>query len=154
MRLWTLIVTMLWIPMAVGCPTTAADDDDAGDDDDATPYEQPAPWDELDHEQRLEFMRQVFEPEMKAVFQDFDASLFEDFKCETCHGSNMVEVDYAMPNGLIPLDSQGRPAEPSYNAQALGDYMSDEVVPLGQDLLEQPATGLNRWGCFACHDQR
>jgi hypothetical protein len=148
-------VLLASVVFAFGCPTgDVGDDDDGSDDDDAAPYVQPAPWDDLDEDQRLEFMRELFEPQMREVFQGFDGMEFEEFKCETCHGTDMEEADYAMPNGLIPLDNRGNPAEPSYRAEEMEELMDDEVVPLGQELLEQPDAGQNQWGCFACHEQR
>ena len=42
----------------------------------------------------------------------------------------------------------------SVSTDEMEELMDDEVVPLGQELLEQPEAGQNQWGCFACHEQR
>ncbi len=144
-RVLTLLPLTLF---ALACPTAQPDDDDVADDDDAAPYEQPAPWDDLDIDQRLEFMRELFEPRMRDAFQDFDAELYADFKCETCHGADMEAAEYAMPNGLFPLDNRGRPIEPTYNSERVRGFMDDEVVPLAEDLLDQ-----DELGCFTCHER-
>jgi len=118
-RVLALLPLML---CALACPTS--EPDDVADDDDAAPYEQPAPWDDLDFEQRL------------------------DFKCETCHGADMEAAEYAMPNGLFTLDNRGRPIEPTYNSERVGEFMDDEVVPLAEDLLDQ-----GQFGCLSCHER-
>ena len=142
-RVLALLPLML---CALACPTS--EPDDVADDDDAAPYEQPAPWDDLDFEQRLEFMRELFEPQMREAFQGFDAELYADFKCETCHGADMEAAEYAMPNGLFTLDNRGRPIEPTYNSERVGEFMDDEVVPLAEDLLDQ-----GQFGCLSCHER-
>ena len=43
-------------------------------------------WKDMNHEQKLAFMKTVFFPKMKAEFVAFDAKEYESFSCATCHG--------------------------------------------------------------------
>ena len=59
-------------------------------------------WDELDRAERIAFMSDVVEPQMKAEFQAFDPERFAHFDCRTCHGSGVDDGSYALPNPDLP----------------------------------------------------
>lgn len=133
-----------------GCPTSGGDDDDAaGDDDDSTDYVKPADWQDMDFDQRKEYMTQVVEPEMQAVFQEYDADKYAEFACATCHGDDGEDVDYEMPNGLHPLSFPLNPTSPEEEADI--EFMEDEVIVDMAALVDQ-VPGTNGFRCTACHE--
>jgi hypothetical protein len=150
-----LLLLALLLPTLALTACTGGDDDDSAGDDDDTPYEQPAPWADMDFDQRKEYMEEVVLPDMAQRFFDHDPDTFADFSCETCHGYGAEANDYAMPSGIAPI-----PFPPDPNAEprilAIREWMGDEMVPAMADLLETdpwtPATpdGLR---CTDCHDQ-
>ena len=110
-------------------------------------------WANMDRAQRLVFMQQTVMPEMQAMFQEHDPERFADFGCPTCHGGNMQEVDFAMPNGVAPLD----PAQIGalfQSDQPMPQFMVQRVWPRMAELLQQapydPATH-EGFGCMNCH---
>jgi hypothetical protein len=120
-------------------------------------YSDPDPWEDLDTEGRREFMNwEVFEP-MKALFQDFDATEYADFDCETCHGDNMWAVDFDMPNGGPALSLSGFPFSQSSDPEeaAYGEFMEDDVIDDFVEILDitpfNPQTG-EGFGCYGCHE--
>ena len=48
-------------------------------------------FEQLDQDQRVEFMKQKVVPAMKPIFQNHDAKKFADFGCKTCHGEGRVQ---------------------------------------------------------------
>lgn len=106
-------------------------------------------WADMDRNQRMEFMGLVVLPKMKALFQEYDAS-YAEFKCETCHGSDMQAVDYKMPNGLFALSKPDPiPGSMEYDAKVT-KFMQERVVPeMAQMFGQEPGT---EFGCFGCHE--
>lgn len=105
------------------------------------------PWAQKSRAERIEFMGIVFHPRMKALFdeesRDADGA---PFRCQSCHGENMVDAGYAMPNGLFPL-----PEASPFDAALAQDektarFMAERVVPAARELL-----GDETLGCHACH---
>src|SRR5690606_41760789 len=58
----------------------------------------PKSWDTMTRSERFQYMTDHVEPAMAAKFQAFDPQRFATFNCETCHGDDMVERQFAMPN--------------------------------------------------------
>ena len=112
------------------------------------------PWEQKNHDQRLEWMGLEVFPKMKEAFQGYDEVEFKDFKCQTCHGDNMKEVNFKMPNELPPLSKENTFAKAQeYDAEATA-FMAETVVPtmaklLGKEPYDQ-STG-EGFGCFGCH---
>jgi hypothetical protein len=105
------------------------------------------PWSGKSRAERMEFMGLVFHPRMKELFTPAVGKRADPFRCQTCHGENMVAVSYAMPNGLHPL-----PATNPYDAARAEDeetarFMADKVVPAARELLGEDVT------CHTCHDR-
>ena len=114
-------------------------------------------WASLDFEAKADVMRQRVMPEMGTVFRNFDGEEFAQFTCATCHESNFQEVNFAMPNGLDPLN----PAEVGTLAQSsdprvarYAQFMGADVVPAMAGILGMtpynPETQQG-FGCFNCH---
>ena len=167
-----LTVALLGMTFVVSCekssePTTppadapaATDDGGAAGDADAdagaaedTGDEGPKVWADMNLDERKMHMGTVVYPNMKSVFAAYDAERFGDFKCQTCHGDDMVEVNFKMPNSLTPLSA----TDPWQSAvdmdEDMAKFMAAQVVPkMGEDLhmsVEQDGSG--EMNCFSCH---
>jgi hypothetical protein len=113
------------------------------------------PFDQLTPEQKGQFMAERVLPEMRTMFQEFDAERFAQFDCTTCHGANAMEVSFRMPNGLSPLDpAQMQTLFTSPNPMPV--FMRERVWPRMSELLREPqfdqATGQG-FSCFNCHER-
>jgi hypothetical protein len=107
-------------------------------------------WADMDRDQRMEFMGLTVLPGMKKLFQDYDAKGFAEFKCQTCHGKDMKEVDYKMPNGLFALTKPDPiPDATDYDAE-MTKFMQETVKPEMANMLGMKTD--TEFGCFNCHD--
>ncbi len=107
-------------------------------------------WKDMDRDQRMEFMGLTVLPEMKKLFQEADPEGYKDFKCQTCHGENMQEVDYKLPNGLFALEKPDPiPASKEYDEEVTA-FMMDKVVPRMAELMQMEP--VKEFGCFNCHE--
>ena len=134
---------------AAGPPKTATQEQTA-----AEPGAPSIAWSEKNRDQRMEWMGLEVLPAMEAAFQQFDAQDFVDFECQTCHGDDMQQVDFKMPNKLYSL-----PKDNAYQSALEYDpevtkFMAEVVVPKMAELLDMqpynPDTGQG-FGCFGCH---
>jgi hypothetical protein len=107
-------------------------------------------WKDKTFQQRKEFMGIEVFPKTKQAFQGYDSAQFKAFKCDTCHGPNPAEKNYAMPTDAIyPLP----PDDPVKAAMAYDEkmtkFMVETVVPQMAEMLQmQPGT---EFGCMNCH---
>jgi hypothetical protein len=110
-------------------------------------------FEKLDHEQRIEFMKQKVMPVMKPIFQNHDAKDFAEFGCDTCHGKQAKDGHFDMPNAELPKLNFSDMSK--FKKEDL-EWMGKEVEPamgkiLGLELYsESNPTG---FGCLACHTQ-
>lgn len=93
----------------------------------------------LDHEQRMQFMKERVVPELAPVFRAFDAQRFADFGCATCHGD---EAGYAMPNPALPRLH----ADLTRHDARMVAWMTDVVRPTVARLLADDTVD-----CMRCH---
>ena len=125
-----------------------------------TPADSPSgesltPWHDLDEGQRLERMKTVVVPNMKAVFQRHDAEEFAEFNCATCHGAGAKQGQFEMPNAALPALNPADGFKVHMDELPNGTrFMMEEVVPemakaLGESPYD-PKTGQG-FGCFECH---
>ena len=106
-----------------------------------------APFDELDHEQREEFMKQQVMPAMEPIFKKHDPQKFAEFTCKTCHSD---DGHHDMPNLELPKLTK----DMSKFEKADIEWMTNEVKPLMAKLLrEDPWSPENPqgFGCHGCH---
>ncbi|MBK8588223.1 MAG: hypothetical protein IPN77_03655, partial [Sandaracinaceae bacterium] len=110
------------------------------------------PWAEMSAEDREFYMIGKVLPIMHELFARHDAQEYSGFSCESCHGSNMREVSYAMPVATIyrlpEPGSSGWRAMEAAQAEAVR-FMRDEVTPTMGTLL-----GMDDYTCFHCHTRR
>jgi hypothetical protein len=111
------------------------------------------PFDKLDHEQRIEFMKQKVVPTMKPLFVKHDAKEFADFGCPTCHGEPAKEGTFEMPNPALPkLDFTKLDTLKKEDV----DWMKNEVLPTMAKLIGEPVANEanpDGFNCFECHTQ-
>jgi len=82
-------------------------------------------------------------PRMEGVFSAFDASLYPEVTCETCHRS----PGYEMPDPRLPqLSPDGRFDLEFRHSPEITMFMYRDVVPAMRSLLGDPDLD-----CFSCH---
>jgi len=142
------------------CPTANDDDSASNDDDAADPcadYEPSGAFDDMDDDEKRQFMTCVVMPDMTDAFQAFDADEYATFGCATCHGQDREAVDHEMPNGLEELPLAGFPFSESNDPEeaAFGEFMEDEVLPAMQAHLGRSSNfnDPNFFGCYGCHER-
>ena len=109
------------------------------------------PFDSLDHEQRIQFMKEKVVPTMEPIFKNHDAKDFAEFGCKTCHGEAVEKGVFDMPNAKLPvLDfsdmSKFKPEDLK--------WMKTEVLPTMAKLVKQPEYSQENpkgFGCLECH---
>ena len=113
------------------------------------------PFDQLDPEQQVQFMKQKVVPAMKPMFQNHDGKKFAEFGCKTCHGKQVDDGHYDMPNAELPkLVFKEFKAGTSKFAKADVEWMAKEVKPTMAKLLQLPEFTPDRpngFACNACH---
>jgi hypothetical protein len=125
----------------------------------AAPPAPPAAWKDMDHDQRMVFMKDVVMPKAKAIFVAFDPT-FSTMDCVTCHGDGVEAGTYEMPNPKIkplPNTEEAFMAWVSKDPAAgkFAQFMATEVNPLMAGLLGKkafdPQTHTGDFSCEACH---
>ena len=146
-------------------PAATADssNDDWGDDDvptveshhgaaDALGVTGPdKPWEEMTHEEQEWYMIGKVLPIMKDLFSAHDGERWapSDYGCQTCHGDNAAEVEYAMPAGnQYRVPEPGTPAWQNMERifPDMVTFMAEEVTPTMGTLL-----GIENYTCHHCH---
>jgi hypothetical protein len=109
------------------------------------------PFEQLDHDQKIQFMKQVVLPLMGPMFERHDAEKYAKFGCKTCHGPGADRGLYHMPNDKLPKLNL---TDMSKYQQADIVFMKSEVKPTMAKLLKVPEhSEENRdgFGCLSCH---
>jgi hypothetical protein len=97
-------------------------------------------------------MKQKVMPEMKPLFQKHDAKDFAEFGCKTCHGDEVKDGHFDMPNPKLPKlnfkdhNSKYEPADL--------EWMGKEIMPTMGKILNLPLHSEENpkgFGCLACH---
>lgn len=109
------------------------------------------PFEKLEHEQRIEFMKQKVMPVMEPIFKNHDPKEYAEFGCVTCHGKQALEGHFDMPSTDTPKlnfkdMSKWKPEDL--------EWMSKEVKPAMAKLLsvaEYTPENPTGFGCQGCH---
>jgi len=117
----------------------------------------PLAWKDMNHDQRLDFMKTTVLPKMKPEFAAYDSKRFGNITCGTCHGDSAKDGTFKMPNPKItpkiPNDKDGF-AKIMKDSPDGVKFMSGKVVPMMAQMLgEEPfdmKTGKG-FGCRECH---
>jgi len=111
------------------------------------------PFDKLDHDQRIAFMKQKVVPAMKTIFQNHDPKDFEKFGCQTCHGAQAKDGHFDMPNPDLPKLNFADMAK--FKKDDL-DWMKNEVWPTMGNLLQEKLYSEENpkgFSCLNCHTE-
>lgn len=112
------------------------------------------PFDQLDQDQRIEFMKQKVVPTMQPIFQNHDPKEFAEFGCKTCHGEQAEQGHFDMPNpGLPKLNFKDQSEMAKFSKEDM-EWMAKEVKPAMAKLLSEPEftpENPNGFGCTGCH---
>lgn len=109
------------------------------------------PFDQLDHDQKIEFMKQKVMPAMEPIFKNHDATKFAEFTCKTCHGEGAAQGEFHMPNDKLPKLNF---ADPSQHKKEDMEWMSKQVKPQMAALLKETEYSPENpegFGCLHCH---
>ena len=97
------------------------------------------------------YMKETVVPAMGELFLDGHP----DFSCATCHGKDLVDVNFKMPNTLHPFDPANMPFQSAdEKVRYAAEFMKTQVVPKMAGLLEMPTYNpetRSGFGCFNCH---
>jgi hypothetical protein len=112
------------------------------------------PFEELDQDQRAQFMKEKVMPAMEPIFKNHDPKKFAEFGCATCHGEQAKQGHFDMPNpGLPKLDFANKAAMAKFEKADM-EWMAKEVKPTMAKLLSEPemtAENPKGFGCLHCH---
>lgn len=141
------LVTTLLLAACGGTPTPTT-----------TPAEGPAtaalpnvPFEKLDHDQQIQFMKEKVVPAMKPLFQKHDAAKYAEFGCKTCHGEGAEKGEFEMPfAGLPKLDFADMSKFEKDDLEWMGTVIKPEMAAiLGEpEYTPENPTG---FGCLQCH---
>jgi mono/diheme cytochrome c family protein len=111
------------------------------------------PFDQLDQDQRVEFMKQKVVPAMEPVFKNHDPKEYAEFGCQTCHGKQAAQGHFDMPTTDIPKLSFKDMSK--FKPEDL-EWMGKEVKPAMAKLLGRPEFDPEKpdpkaFGCQNCH---
>lgn len=109
------------------------------------------PFDSLDHEQRIQFMKEVVLPTMEPLFKGHDATKYAEFGCKTCHGPSAEQGKFDMPNEGLP--KLFGPGMAKFKKEDL-EWMGKEIKPTMAKLLKQTEyseANPKGFGCLECH---
>lgn len=108
-------------------------------------------WAAKNDEQRFGFMAAQVHPVMSKVFIDYDPDN-AGFTCSNCHGENMEQIDYAMPNESLYSMPEDRPYDDAIDFdEKIAVFMMTKVTPTLQELLNKGEGPPTKVTCFSCH---
>jgi hypothetical protein len=121
----------------------------------------PAPattvaWKDMNHDQRLDYMKKVVYPKMKEEFVGYDAKRYGEMTCVTCHGDGAKDGSFKMPNPKLPKlpsEEAGFKKLSEQKPEAM-KFMGGKVVPdVAKFVGEEPFNPQTHkgFGCFECH---
>lgn len=112
-------------------------------------------WADKTFQQRKEWMGIEVLPKMKATFKAYDEAQFKGFGCDTCHGADGKENNYAMPtDSIYPLDKTDPVGKAMEYDEAVTKFMLEKVEPeMAAMLGTTPYDPKTQQGfsCFGCH---
>lgn len=109
------------------------------------------PFDQLDHDQRIAFMKQKVMPGMKPLFQNHDGKKYAEFGCRTCHGEQAKQGHFDMPNGKLPKLNFNDMSK--FKKEDI-EWMHNDVLPAMAKLVGQEVRSKENpkgFGCTECH---
>ncbi|MCX4245965.1 hypothetical protein [Paraliomyxa miuraensis] len=136
--------------------TTAAGGDAGGGEAKTEPGAPGVKWADKTYQQRKEWMGIEVLPQMKAMFKEYDEAQFKGFGCDTCHGADGKDKNFAMPtDSIYPLPKDDPVKAAMEYDEAVTKFMVEKVTPEMARLVDEepydPKTKTGTFGCFSCH---
>lgn len=113
-------------------------------------------WEHMSKPERKQYMKDVVLPKMKPLMQNFDAKMFKNVNCGTCHGSGAGTGEFKMPNPDLPKLPATREGFEKLNKDKpkMMEFMSKTVKPTMASLLGMKEFDMKTgqgFGCGNCH---
>jgi len=117
----------------------------------------PKPWAEMTFDERKRHMGLHVLPVMTHLFKEYDPGEYSAFSCDTCHGDDAQDRQFAMPNPeLPPLFATGSPEQQQMvqDHPEMVRFMFNHVLPAMREMVgaepydAETGTGFS---CYACH---
>ncbi len=146
-----LLVAVVVMTAACGSKSPSTTTTPTGGEGNAAVTLPDAPFENLDHEQRMEFMKQKVVPQMKVLFQKHDAEDFAEFGCPICHGEQAKDGHFDMPNPQLPKLNL---SDLSNFKKEDVEWMQNEIAPTMSKILNLPMASKENptgFGCPSCH---
>ncbi len=108
-------------------------------------------FEQLDHDQQIQFMKERVVPTMGPLFKEHDPEKFKDFGCKTCHGPRAENGEFEMPNPDLPKLTF---ADMSKFKKEDLEWMGKVIKPTMAKLLKEPEYSQENpagFGCAHCH---
>ena len=87
-------------------------------------------WAAKNTEQRFGFMAAQVHPAMAQLFLEYKPDYYEGFTCSNCHGAEMEQIDYSMPNQSLYSLPKARPYDDAIDFDsAIAVFMMTKVTP-------------------------
>ena len=154
LRAMKLLAVLASLVVAAACgskaPTTTTTTG-GGDPGSATPVLPDVPFEKLDHDQQIQFMKEKVVPTMEPLFKEHDPKEFAEFGCKTCHGAGAEKGEFEMPNPNLPKLNF---ADMSKHKKQDLEWMGKVIKPTMAMLLQQPEytpETPDGFGCVHCH---
>jgi predicted small lipoprotein YifL len=146
------VLASLVLAAACGSKTPATTPPTGGDETgSATPVLPDVPFEKLDHDQQIQFMKEQVVPTMAPLFKEHDPKEFAEFGCKNCHGDGAEKGEFEMPNPNLPkLDF----ADMSKFEKHDIEWMSKVIKPTMAKLLQEAEYSPENpegFGCMHCH---
>ncbi|MCO4747225.1 MAG: hypothetical protein KC912_20675 [Proteobacteria bacterium] len=115
------------------------------------------PWLDKTSEEKHSWMTFRVLPQMREKFEAFDPSYVGEFRCESCHGTEIESTGFTtIPHATGPAElhlSDWPGQSTDTEVQAYATFMDDEVVPLMATLLDTVVATQTQDGisCRTCH---
>lgn len=109
------------------------------------------PFEQLDHDQQIQFMKEKVVPTMGPLFKEHDAEEFAEFGCKTCHGPGAEQGEFDMPAAHLPKLNFGDMSK--FDPKTV-EWMGKVVKPTMAKLLgeaEYSPENPKGFGCLQCH---
>jgi hypothetical protein len=151
-RRMKLLAVFASLVVAAACGSKApATTTTTGDTGAATAVLPDVPFEKLDHDQQIQFMKEVVVPKMAPLFQAHDAKEFADFGCKTCHGPGAEKGEFEMPNpGLPKLNFKDMSKHKPEDLEWMGKVIKPEMAKLLGEPEYSESTP-DGFGCVHCH---
>lgn len=128
--------------------TTTPTGDTAGS---ASPVLPDVPFEKLDHDQQIQFMKEKVVPTMGPLFKEHDPKEFAEFGCKTCHGEGAEKGEFEMPSAHLPkLNFKDMSKFKKHDIEWMSTVIKPTMAKLLQEAEFTPENP-EGFGCLHCH---